>query len=58
MSNKDKILKMYYEEKLKQNDIATLLGISQSYVSQIIKNDIRYNSFKEHKHKQSMQKKA
>lgn len=58
MNNKDKILKMYYEEKIKQNDIATLLEISQSYISQIIKNDIRYNSFKEHKHKQSMQKKA
>ena len=38
--------------------IATFLERSHSYVSQIIKNDIRYNSFKEHKHKQSMQKKA
>ena len=58
MNNKDKILKMYYEDKLKQSNIATILGISQSYISQIIKDDNRYNSFKEDRHKKSMEKKA
>lgn len=58
MNNKDKILKMYYEEKIKQNDIATLLEISQSYISQVIKKDDRYKSFKEDRHKKSMKKKA
>ena len=58
MNNKDKILKMYYEEKIKQNDIATLLEISQSYISQVVKKDDRYKSFKEDRHKKSMKKKA
>lgn len=58
MSNKDKILKMYYEEKLKQNDIATILEISQSYIFQVIKKDDCYKSFKEDRHKKSMKKKA
>ncbi len=58
MNNKDKILKMYYEDKLKQNDIATILGTSQSYISQIIKKDDRYKYFKEDRHKKSIEKKA
>ena len=36
MNNKEIILKMYYEDKLKQNDITTILEISQSYISQIM----------------------
>ena len=58
MNNKEKILKMYYEDKLKQNDIATILEISQSYISQVIKKDDRYKFFKEDRHKKSMEKKA
>ena len=58
MSKKDKILKMYYDEQLKQNDIANKLNVSQSYISQIIKKDKRYITNKENKHQVSMIKKA
>lgn len=56
MNNKEKILKMYYEDKLKQNDIATILEISQSYIFQVIKKDDRYKSFKEDRHKKLWKK--
>lgn len=49
---------MYYEDKIKQYNIATILEISQSYISQVIKKDDRYKSFKEDRHKNSMEKKA
>lgn len=58
MNKKDEILKMYYEEHLKQKDIATKVKVTQSYVSQVIKGDKRYKTNKETKHKLSMIKKA
>lgn len=58
MNKKDEILKMYYEEHLKQKDIATKVKVTQSYISQVIKDDKRYNTNKETKHKMSMIKKA
>lgn len=58
MNKKDEILKLYYEEHQKQQDISQKLKVSQGYVSQVIKNDVRYNINKETKHKASMIKKA
>lgn len=58
MNKKEKILKMYYEEHLKQTDIATKVKVTQSYVSQVIKDDERYNTNRKTKHKLSMIKKA
>ena len=58
MNKKEKILKMYYEEHQKQKDIATRIKVTQSYVSQVIKTDKRYNSNKETKHKASMVRKT
>ncbi len=58
MNKKEKILKMYYEEHQKQKDIATKIKVTQSYVSQIIKDDVRYNTNKVAKHKLSMIKKS
>ena len=58
MNKKDEILKLYYEEHLKQQDIATRIKVTQSYVSQVIKDDERYNTNKVVKHKLSMIKKA
>lgn len=58
MNKKEKILKMYYEEHQKQKDIAKAVDVSQSYVSQVIKTDERYNTHKETKHTISMIKKA
>ena len=58
LNKKDEILKLYYEEHLKQRDIAQKVEVSQGYVSQVIKTDKRYNSNKETKHKASIIKKA
>jgi transposase-like protein len=58
LNKKEEILKMYYEEHQKQQDIAQKFKVSQSYISQVIKEDERYNLNKETKHKESMIKKA
>lgn len=58
LNKKDKILKLYYEDHLKQRDIAQKVEVSQGYVSQVIKTDKRYNDNRETKHKASIIKKA
>ena len=58
LNKKDEILKLYYEDHLKQQDIAEKIEVSQGYISQVIKTDKRYNSNKETKHKASIIKKA
>lgn len=58
LNKKDEILKLYYENHLKQQDIAQKAKVSQGYVSQVIKTDKRYNTNKVAKHKLSMIKKA
>lgn len=58
MNKKDEILKLYYEEHVKQRDIAQKVEVSQGYVSQVIKTDKRYNDNRETKHKASIIKKA
>ena len=58
LDKKDEILKLYYEEHLKQQDIAQKVEVSQGFVSQIIKTDKRYNDNRENKHKASIIKKA
>ena len=45
-SKKEKIIYMFYEEKIKQEKIASEIGCSQQYVSKIIKKDNRYIQFK------------
>lgn len=44
---KEKILKMYYENHLKQNEISKLINVSTQYVSKVIKRDSRYLSEKD-----------
>jgi len=44
---KEKILKMYYEGHLKQNEISKLIDVSTQYVSKVIKKDSRYLSEKD-----------
>lgn len=58
LNKKDEILRLYYEEHLKQQDISQKVEVSQGYVSQVIKNDKRYNDNRETKHKASIIKKA
>ena len=58
MSNKEKIIKIYYEEHQKQTIIAKNIGVKQSYVSQVVKNDEQYSKEKEYRHNKSIIKKA
>ena len=58
MNKKEKILQMYFEEHKKQEIIAETIGVSQSYISQVVKKDTRYTKEKEIRHNKSMQKKA
>lgn len=58
MSKKEKILKMYFEEHKLQDVIAESVGITQSYISQVIKKDKRYLIEKENRHNESMNKKS
>lgn len=57
-NKKEEITKLYYEDNLTQKEIAEKLGITQGYVSQVIKEDARYISHKEEKHKKSLEKKV
>ena len=41
MSNKEKILDLYYNQHLKQNEIAKLVGTSTQYVSKVVRADKR-----------------
>ena len=47
MSNKEKILDLYYNQHLKQNEIAKLIGISTQYVSKVVRADKRNKEEKE-----------
>ena len=58
MDKKEKILQMYFEEHQKQDIIAETVGVSQSYISQVVQKDTRYTNEKEIRHNESMQKKA
>ena len=49
---------MYFEEHQKQDIIAKTVGVSQSYISQVIQKDTRYTNEKEIRHNESMKKKA
>lgn len=53
-NKKEEITKLYYEDNLTQKEIAEKLGITQGYVSQIIKEDARYTIHKKEKHQKSL----
>ena len=57
MDKKERILQMYFEEHQKQDIIAETVGVSQSYISQVVQKDTRYTNEKEIRHNKSMQKK-
>ena len=50
---KEKILDLFFNEHLKQVDIAEMLDISKQYVSKIVKADSKYEKAKENKLKQN-----
>lgn len=57
-NKKEEITKLYYKDNLTQKEIAGKLGVTQGYVSQVIKEDERYIAYKEEKHKKSLENKA
>lgn len=56
MGNKIRILNMYFTKHKKQQEIAESLGVSQQYVSKVIKADNRYAVEKESRKIQHQQK--
>ena len=57
MTKKEQILQMYFEEHKIQDMIAKNLGVSQSYISQVISSDERYVQEKQKRHNESMKRK-
>lgn len=53
MSNKERIIDLFYNEHLKPIDIAIKLNVSNAYVSKIIKKDFRYDEEKSQRKQQN-----
>ena len=51
MDTKEQILDLYYNQHLKQNEIAKIVGTSSPYVSKIVKTDKRNKQEKENRKK-------
>jgi len=50
---KEDILKMYFEEHMKQKDIADILNVTAQYISKVVAKDNRYLDEKSLRHKES-----
>lgn len=53
MSNKEKIIDLFYSEHSKPVDIALKLNVSNAYVSKVIKKDSRYHEEKSQRKQQN-----
>lgn len=53
VDNKEKILDLFFNEHLKQIDIAKIVGVKKQYVSRIVRADSRYADAKQNKLKES-----
>lgn len=51
MSNRNKILQLYFDEKLNQTEIAKILNISNNAVSKVLKEEPRYQEEKNNRKK-------
>ncbi len=54
MNTKEQILDLYYNQHLKQNEIAKLVGKSCPYVSKVVKADKRNKQEKENRKKKML----
>lgn len=54
----EEILKMYFEEHMKQKDIADFFKVSSEYVSKVVRNDKRYQEEKQRRHQEAKLRKA
>lgn len=55
MSNKEKILDLYYNQHLKQNEIAKLVGTTAQYISKVVRADKRNKQEKEKRKKENFE---
>ena len=55
MSNKDKICDLFYDKHHQQTEIAIAVGVSQQYVSKVVKADSRYDKEKQQRQEQHKQ---
>ena len=53
MSNKEKILDLYYNQHLKQNEIAKIVDTTTQYVSKVVRTDKRNIEEKEKRKKEN-----
>lgn len=53
VDNKERILDLFFNEHLKQVDIAKILDVSKQYVSKLVKADSRYAEAKQNKLKEN-----
>ncbi len=58
MNTKEQILDLYYNEHLKQNKIAEIVGTSTQYVSKIVKADTRNKQEKENRKQKNSEKRV
>lgn len=58
MSNKEKILDLYYNQHLKQNKIAKIVGTTSQYVSKIVRADSRIKEEKETRKQENKEKRT
>lgn len=56
MSNKEQILDLYYNEHLKQKEIADIVGTSTQYVSKVVRADKRNKEEKENRKQTNSEK--
>ena len=50
----EEILKMYFEEHMKQNKITDFFKVSSEYVSKVVRNDDRYQEEKQRRLKKCL----
>lgn len=56
MTNKEKILDLYYNQHLKQNQVAKIVGVTTQYVSKIVRTDKRNKQEKENRKQENKEK--
>ena len=56
MSNKEQILDLYYNEHLKQKEIADIVGTSTQYISKVVRADKRNKEEKENRKQTNSEK--
>ena len=54
----EEILKKYFEEHMKQKDIAEFFKVSREYISKVVRKEARYQEEKQKRHQEAKARKA